>query len=138
MNFFKKILLDCGPFFGAIGTLCFGLRMTLSMSFKVRVDRSSPVLFCHLRAMIPRVISGCRDRRYEVHLGIQFKLTMFTPSESGCCKRYHMSLATRCGIEPYLAAICRDTACRLSLGVNTTIDDNVNQTCNMVVLTYMP
>ena len=32
------------------------------MSFKVRVDSSSPVLFCSLHAMIPRVISGCVDR----------------------------------------------------------------------------
>ena len=59
---FLKILLDRGPFCGATVTLCFRLRMTLPMSFKVRVDQSLPALFCHLHAMIPRVISGCRDQ----------------------------------------------------------------------------
>ena len=34
--------------------------MTLPMSFKVRVDQSSPVLFCCLCAMIPRVTFGCQ------------------------------------------------------------------------------
>ena len=60
--FFFKILLDRGPFCGATVTLCFPLRMTLPMSFKVRVDQSLPALFFHLHAMIPRVISGCWDQ----------------------------------------------------------------------------
>ena len=51
-----SFLLDLGPFCGATDTLCLGLRMTLPMSFKVRVDQLSPVLFCHLPAMFPRVI----------------------------------------------------------------------------------
>ena len=46
-SFLFKFLLDRGPFCGATGTLCFGLWMTLP---KVRVDRSSPVLFFRLRA----------------------------------------------------------------------------------------
>ena len=50
--FFKKFMLDRGPFCVATGTLCFQLRITLPMSFKVRVDRLLPVLYCHLRPMI--------------------------------------------------------------------------------------
>ena len=60
--FFFDFLLDRGPFCGATGTLCFGLGMTLPMSFKVRMDQSLPMFFCHLHAMIPKVISGCPDR----------------------------------------------------------------------------
>ena len=45
ITFFLKFLLDRGPFCGATGTICFGLRMTLRMSFTVRVDQSSPALF---------------------------------------------------------------------------------------------
>ena len=55
-------MLDRGPFCGPTGTLCFRLWMTLPMNFKVRVDRSLPALFCCLRAVFPRVISGCQDR----------------------------------------------------------------------------
>ena len=45
------------------GTLCLRFGMTLlSMSFKVRVNSSSPVLFCCLYEMIPRTISGRQDR----------------------------------------------------------------------------
>ena len=61
-DLFLKFLLDRGSFCGATGTLCFGLQMTLLPMGKVRVDQSLPVLFCHLHAMIPRVISGCQDR----------------------------------------------------------------------------
>ena len=60
--FFEKCLLDEGPFCGATGTLCFGFRITLPMSFTVRVDRLSPVFFCGLHSMISRVISGCWDQ----------------------------------------------------------------------------
>ena len=49
--FFK--LSDQGTFCGVTSTLCFGLRMTLPMSFKVRME-SSPVLFCRLCETIPR------------------------------------------------------------------------------------
>ena len=56
------MFLDRGSFCEATGTLCFGLGMTLPMSFKVGVDRSFPVLFCHLYSVIPRVISGCQGR----------------------------------------------------------------------------
>ena len=49
--FFK--LSDQGPFCGVTSTLRFGLRMTLPMSFKVRME-SSPVLFCRLCETIPR------------------------------------------------------------------------------------
>ena len=49
------------PFCGATGILSFGLRITLPMSFKVRVDQSSCALFCRLRAMILRVNWGSRD-----------------------------------------------------------------------------
>ena len=59
--FFLKFLLDRGAFCGSIGTLCIGLWMTLPMSFNIRVDQSSPALFCHLCTMFPRVISGCWD-----------------------------------------------------------------------------
>ena len=45
-SFFKKFLLDRGPFCGATGTFCFKLRMTPPMSFKVSVDRSSPAFIC--------------------------------------------------------------------------------------------
>ena len=34
----------------------------LPMGFKVRVDSSSPALFCHLCIMFPRVISGWLDQ----------------------------------------------------------------------------
>ena len=64
--FYLKFLLDSGPFCGATGILSFGLQMTLlPMGFKardLRVDSSSPALFCHLRTTIPRVISGCLDQ----------------------------------------------------------------------------
>ena len=44
-----KSFLHQGPFCWAIGALCFGLRMTLlSMSFKARMDLSSPALLCSL------------------------------------------------------------------------------------------
>ena len=46
--FLKKFLLNQGPFCGATGTLCFGLWMTLPVSFKVAMDRSSPAVFYHL------------------------------------------------------------------------------------------
>ena len=61
-TFKKKISLGLGSFCGATGTLRFGLRMTLPMGFKARVDSSSPTLFCCLCAMIPRVISGFRNQ----------------------------------------------------------------------------
>ena len=35
------------------------------MGFKARVDSSLPALFCHLRTMIPRAISGCWDRELK-------------------------------------------------------------------------
>ena len=41
-------LLGTGPFCGATGTLCFGVRMTLQMGIKARMDSSSPLLFCYL------------------------------------------------------------------------------------------
>ena len=57
-----KFLLDPGPFYGATGTLCFGLLMTvLPVGFKASVDSLSPVFFCRLGTMSPRVISGCWD-----------------------------------------------------------------------------
>ena len=62
MFFFSKFLLNRGPFCGETGTLCFGLRITLPMSFKVRVDQSLPMLFCRLPLMMARIITGCRDR----------------------------------------------------------------------------
>ena len=54
-------MLDRGPFCETTGTLCFGLQMTLSMSFKVRVDSSSPMLFCCLCTTIPGATFGCWD-----------------------------------------------------------------------------
>ena len=58
--FFFKFLLDRGPFCGLTGTLCFGLRMTLSMSFKVRVDWSSPAHLLLLTCNDPQssLVSG--------------------------------------------------------------------------------
>ena len=58
----KSWIRPCEVFFVGPLVPCFGLQMTLPISFKVRVDRSSPVLFCGLHSMIPRVISGCRNR----------------------------------------------------------------------------
>ena len=52
--FFFKFLSDQG-LCGAIGTLCLGFRMILPISFKDRVESSSPALFCHLCSMIPRL-----------------------------------------------------------------------------------
>ena len=59
---FLKFLLDRGSFCEVTVTLCFGLQIILSMSFKIRMDQLSPVLFCQFHAIIPRVISGCQDR----------------------------------------------------------------------------
>ena len=53
-------LLKFGILPNSTGTLCFGLGMTLlPMSFKAKVDSMSPVLFCCLHIMFPRVICGC-------------------------------------------------------------------------------
>ena len=42
---FLKFILDRGPFCKTTGTLCFGFRMSMPMSFKARVDSSLPMLF---------------------------------------------------------------------------------------------
>ena len=41
--FFKIVCGDKLPFCGATGALCFGLRLTLLLDFKARVDAPSPV-----------------------------------------------------------------------------------------------
>ena len=44
-HFLKKMfVVAMSPFCGATGTLCFGLRLTLPMGFKARVDAPMPVL----------------------------------------------------------------------------------------------
>ena len=59
--FFKKFLLNRGPFCRATGTLCFG-PWILPLSFKARVDPLSPALFCYVCTTIPWAISGCPER----------------------------------------------------------------------------
>ena len=45
--FFQFFGGDKSPFCGAIGTLCYGLKLTLPKGFKARVDLSSSALcFC--------------------------------------------------------------------------------------------
>ena len=61
-NYYLKFLLDRNLFVGKLVPSVLEIGMTLlSKGFKVRVDSLSPVFFCHLPAMIPRVICGCRD-----------------------------------------------------------------------------
>ena len=57
-SFIFKVLLDQG----GTGILCFGLRMTLPLRFKARVDSSLPALCCYLCTTVARVISGCQNR----------------------------------------------------------------------------
>ena len=45
---FFVIFVGLGSIFWGHYTLCFGVPMTLPIGFKVRVDSSSPVLFCQL------------------------------------------------------------------------------------------
>ena len=68
LNCFKSIcLLD-----RAAGTLCFRLRMPLSMCFKVRVDPSLPIFFfCCLCTTVTRVSSGCRNQASKDHLPVR-------------------------------------------------------------------
>ena len=49
----KKFFVGSRSFCGVTGALCFGLRMTLPMGFKARMDSLSPMLFCCLCAAIP-------------------------------------------------------------------------------------
>ena len=44
LDFFVFFCGDKSPFCGATGALCFGLRLTLPMGFKARVDAPSPNL----------------------------------------------------------------------------------------------
>ena len=52
-NLFLKIFAATMPlFYGATGTLCFRLWLTMLMGFKARVNAPSPVL-CHLHVIDP-------------------------------------------------------------------------------------
>ena len=69
--FFLKIFCGDKPLFcGATGTLCFGLKLTLAMVFKAKVDPSSPALCSHLHIMILRVNSEFPDQGPILHLGM--------------------------------------------------------------------
>ena len=72
MALIKFVWLDRGAFCGATGTLCFGLRMILPMSFKVRVDPSSLcalLLLVHNDLWNHHWLLGLGSRTWTTHPG---------------------------------------------------------------------
>ena len=103
--------MDRGSFCGVTGAHYFELRVSMALSFKVRVDLLWPALFCPLRTMFPRAIwllrpgielgslikhmHMCKYTLYSSTLEFFRDLIFFTLKNSlhSCCELYTRPLA---------------------------------------------
>ena len=68
--FLKKVFVGQRSILWGHWYLCFGLGMILPASFKVRVDRSSPALFCRLRLILILILSSLIEISEEISANI--------------------------------------------------------------------
>ena len=123
--FFLIFCGDKSPFCGVARILCFRLWLTLPMGFKVRVDPSLLVLYCHLYIMILRVNSEFSGpglipilHLVMVRLPLEW-LLIVTSRMAGRFKPIFLDCQS---IQPFYFNVCGDIGRSIKLNANDPID----------------